>query len=93
MSDSAPIKTQAAFWVEPMPPNDVFEVINVDFYAFLKRIEVIQSDQSHGHILLVILGLLVGLVYIRFDFVVCPEETDVRFRVFITHRFVGEKTQ
>ena len=44
MSNRATIKTQATFRVAPMPPNDVFEVINVDFYAFLKRIEIIQGD-------------------------------------------------
>ena len=64
MSNRAPIKTQAAVRVAPMPPNYVFEIVNVDFYAFLKRIEIIQGDQSPGHIPPVILGLLVGLLYI-----------------------------
>ena len=85
MSNRAPIKTQAAVRMAPMPPNDVFEIINVDFYAFLNRLEIIQGDQTPGHIPPVILGLLVGLLYIGLDFVVCPEETDVCFRVFITH--------
>ena len=35
MSNRAPIKTQAAVRVAPMPPNYVFEIVNVDFYAFL----------------------------------------------------------
>ena len=76
-----------------MPPNDVFEVINVDLHAFLERIKIIQGDESPGHIPSVVFGLLVGFFNIMLDLVVRAEIPDVRFGVFITHRLVGEKAK